>query len=83
MKSPVGATLLAVLALSLSGCEYVRLLRPSVLKQLNPDVVRLGGGLRPGNVRRPAGQRARRLRAPLERVEQVSVSLTIIGCNLL
>ena len=25
----------------LSGCEYVRLLRPSVLKQLNPRVVRL------------------------------------------
>lgn len=25
----------------LGGCEYVRLLRPSVLKQLNPDVVRL------------------------------------------
>jgi PQQ system protein len=24
-----------------SGCEYVKLLRPSVLKQLNPDVVRL------------------------------------------
>ena len=28
-------------ALSLGGCEYVKLLRPSVLKQLNPDVVRL------------------------------------------
>ncbi len=27
--------------LALSGCEYVRLLRPSVLKQLNPRVVRL------------------------------------------
>jgi PQQ system protein len=25
----------------LAGCEYVKLLRPSVLKQLNPDVVRL------------------------------------------
>ena len=25
----------------LSGCEYVRLLRPSVLKQLNPDVARM------------------------------------------
>ena len=25
----------------LGSCEYVRLLRPSVLKQLNPDVVRL------------------------------------------
>lgn len=29
------------LAVSISGCDYVRLLRPSVLKQLNPDVVRL------------------------------------------
>ena len=28
-------------AVSLTGCDYVRLLRPSVLKQLNPDVVRL------------------------------------------
>ncbi|MBW3570141.1 MAG: copper oxidase [Gemmatimonadetes bacterium] len=26
---------------ALTSCEYVRLLRPSVLKQLNPDVVRL------------------------------------------
>ena len=25
----------------LAGCEYAKLLRPSVLKQLNPDVVRL------------------------------------------
>jgi PQQ system protein len=25
----------------IAGCDYVRLLRPSVLKQLNPDVVRL------------------------------------------
>lgn len=32
--------LLAVLAITLSGCEYARLLRPSVLKQLNPRVVR-------------------------------------------
>ena len=31
----------AMLPLSLTGCEYVKLLRPSVLKQLNPDVVRL------------------------------------------
>ena len=30
-----------MLAVSLSGCDYVRLLRPSVLKQLNPDVVKL------------------------------------------
>lgn len=28
-------------AMVLSGCDYVRLLRPSVLKQLNPPVVRL------------------------------------------
>jgi len=28
-------------SLLLSGCEYVRLLRPKVLKQLNPRVVRL------------------------------------------
>jgi len=28
-------------ALFSSSCEYVKLLRPSVLKQLNPDVVRL------------------------------------------
>ena len=27
--------------LAISGCNYVRLLRPSVLKQLNPDVVRM------------------------------------------
>jgi PQQ system protein len=32
---------LAVAPLALAGCEYVRLLRPSVLKQLNPRVVRL------------------------------------------
>lgn len=30
-----------LLSLALTGCEYVRLLRPSVLKQLNPRVVRL------------------------------------------
>jgi hypothetical protein len=29
------------------GCEYVRLLRPSVLKQLNPRVVRLVNELPP------------------------------------
>lgn len=33
--------LIAALALTASSCNYVRLLRPSVLKQLNPDVVRL------------------------------------------
>ena len=31
----------ALLFLFLPSCEYVKLLRPSVLKQLNPDVVRL------------------------------------------
>ena len=31
----------AVLLAAVAGCEYVRLLRPSVLKQLNPNVVRL------------------------------------------
>lgn len=37
------ATLLALClaCATLSGCQYGRLLRPSVLKQLNPDVVRL------------------------------------------
>ena len=33
--------LVPVVALFLTSCEYVRLLRPSVLKQLNPRVVRL------------------------------------------
>jgi PQQ system protein len=35
--------LLAILVISssTSGCEYLKLFRPSVLKQLNPDVVRL------------------------------------------
>ena len=33
--------LLAVLLALLPGCEYLKLLRPSVLKQLNPRVVRL------------------------------------------
>ncbi len=33
--------LLAPLMLTLTGCDYVRLLRPSVLKQLNPRVVRM------------------------------------------
>jgi PQQ system protein len=31
----------ALLVATTSGCEYVKLLRPSVLKQLNPRVVRL------------------------------------------
>jgi PQQ system protein len=33
--------LILPLVVALTGCDYVRLLRPSVLKQLNPDVVRL------------------------------------------
>jgi|1186.fasta_scaffold216391_2 PQQ system protein len=33
--------LVASALLCLSACNYIRLLRPSVLKQLNPDVVRL------------------------------------------
>src|SRR5574338_550269 len=32
---------LIVIATVISGCEYVRLLRPSVLKQLTPDVARM------------------------------------------
>jgi PQQ system protein len=40
MRRAVGFVLLLALS-GLSGCEYARLLRPSVLKQLNPDVVRL------------------------------------------
>lgn len=31
----------ATMPVMLGSCDYVRLLRPSVLKQLNPDVVRL------------------------------------------
>ncbi len=31
----------AGLAVTIGGCDYLRLLRPSVLKQLNPDVVRM------------------------------------------
>jgi PQQ system protein len=38
---PLAAVALCCSLLLLSGCEYVRLLRPSVLKQLNPRVVRL------------------------------------------
>jgi len=37
----LGATCTLTLAVSLTGCEYARLLRPSVLKQLNPRVVRM------------------------------------------
>src|SRR5688500_4403037 len=31
----------ALLAVLVAGCDYVRLLRPAVLKQLNPDVVKM------------------------------------------
>src|SRR4051794_19392239 len=34
-------SVLLLAMLNLTGCDYVRLLRPSVLKQLNPRVVRL------------------------------------------
>lgn len=39
--SRIPAVAAACLPLLLGSCEYVRLLRPGVLKQLNPDVVRL------------------------------------------
>ena len=39
-RATAGIAMLAALA-AMSGCDYVRLLRPSVLKQLNPRVVRL------------------------------------------
>src|SRR5688572_22902443 len=32
---------LALVVVAVAGCQYVRLLRPSVLKQLNPDVVKM------------------------------------------
>ena len=41
LPPPVAAGVVLLLAATLSSCDYVRLLRPSVLKQLNPDVVRL------------------------------------------
>lgn len=41
MPGPPALAACAIVALALAGCDYVRLLRPSVLKQLNPDVVRL------------------------------------------
>jgi PQQ system protein len=41
VKSRVIIALAASAGLTLTSCEYVRLLRPSVLKQLNPRVVRL------------------------------------------
>ena len=41
MKRLRQATLLAAVAVGLTGCEYIRLLRPKALKQLNPRVVRM------------------------------------------
>jgi PQQ system protein len=40
-RFPFAATALIAIPLLVAGCDYLRLLRPSVLKQLNPDVVRL------------------------------------------
>ena len=37
----LGQCLVLAMAASLTACDYVRLLRPKVLKQLNPRVVRL------------------------------------------
>jgi PQQ system protein len=37
----LGWTGTLAIALAITGCDYVRLLRPSVLKQLNPRVVRM------------------------------------------
>lgn len=41
VTSGILAVLLAAASSALSACDYARLLRPSVLKQLNPRVVRL------------------------------------------
>ena len=41
MRFSVRVAAVALVLLFLPSCEYVKLLRPSVLKQLNPDVVRL------------------------------------------
>jgi PQQ system protein len=41
MKLPISVGCLLGATLVLSGCDYVRLLRPNTLKQLNPRVVRL------------------------------------------
>jgi PQQ system protein len=40
-RTIVGVCLVALASMGASGCEYVRLLRPQTLKQLNPRVVRL------------------------------------------
>ena len=41
MRAGFALPLVALFAASLSACDYARLLRPRVLKQLNPDIVRL------------------------------------------
>jgi PQQ system protein len=41
LAARAAALALSLPLLGLAGCEYVRLLRPSVLRQLNPRVVRL------------------------------------------
>jgi PQQ system protein len=45
VKSSLRYILLVLLIVPVMSCDYVRLLRPSVLKQLNPDVVRLVNAL--------------------------------------
>jgi len=41
MRRPRRLAALLALAAAMAGCDYVRLLRPKVLKQLNPRVVRM------------------------------------------
>lgn len=41
VRPPLGVLVPLLAVLTLASCEYARLLRPSVLKQLNPRVVRL------------------------------------------
>lgn len=41
MRRSAAPPLLALAALALGGCSYLRLLRPSVLKQLTPETVEL------------------------------------------
>ena len=45
MKPLLRAALVVSITGLLASCDYVRLLRPSVLRQLNPDVVRLVNAL--------------------------------------
>ena len=41
IRVPLVCAVIAALTIPVAACDYLRLLRPSVLKQLNPDVVRL------------------------------------------